>query len=366
VSQKLSLNKNELEKYLQSVYDSTVVVTEIQELKWAKNNVKDLGYGVPLLINVEVAGMHDQLVLHTIRPDKFGHERRSDRASNVIQDFDSFNRLERHVTALGIGAFTRSEEIQSLKETQEFFLITRYAPGRLFAEDLKNWQTASQLLPEDRQRVLALARYLANIHSTKHEQTSLYRRCIRDLLGHGEGIMGMIDSYPAGFTIAPPTRMQAIEQRLIEWRWRLKNRTNRLSQVHGDFHPWNILFQVNHEFTVLDRSRGEWGEPADDVSALSINFIFFSIQQFGSLRGVFQILFDIFWENYLKYSQDVELGFVIQPFFAWRALVLAHPLWYPDLRDETREQLFTFIENILVEDWFDPKAINRYLGIKPS
>ena len=366
MSQKLTIKKNELEKYLQSVYKTAVVVTDIEELKGVNNQVKDFGYGSPLLIQVEVAGMHEKLVLHTIRPDKFGHERRADRASNIILDFDSFNRLEQHVTALGMGAFTDSEKLLSLEETQEFFLITRYAPGRLFAEDLKKLQTASQLLPEDRQRVLTLARYLSSIHTTKKDQPSLYRRSIRDLLGHGEGIMGMIDSYPEDFKIAPPARMQAIEQRLIEWRWRLKNRTNRLSQVHGDFHPWNILFKLDHDFTVLDRSRGEWGEPADDVSALSINFIFFSIQQYGSLRGVFRILFDIFWEEYLKYSQDVELGFVIPPFFAWRALVLAHPIWYPNLRDETREQLFTFIENILVDDWFDLKAINRYLGSNPS
>lgn len=365
MSQKLNINKNELEKYLQAVYKTAIVVTEIRELK-GTNNVKDFGYGIPLLINLDVAGRHEQLVLHTIRPDKFGHERRSDRASNIILDFDTFNRLERHVPALGIGAFKQSGELQSLKETQEFFLITRFTPGRLFAEDLKNLRSASQLLPEDRQRVLALARYLAEIHATKKEQPSLYRRCIRDLLGHGEGIMGLIDSYPADFKVASPTRLQAIEHRLIDWRWRLKHRSNRLSQVHGDFHPWNILFQADHEFAVLDRSRGEWGEPADDVSALSINFIFFSVQQHDSLRGVFQVLFDIFWEDYLKHTQDVELGFVIQPFYAWRALVLAHPVWYPNLRDETREQLFTFIENILAEDWFDPQEINHYLESKAS
>ena len=35
--------------------------------------------------------------------------------------------------------------------------------------------------------------------------------------------------------------------------------------MHGDFHPWNLLFREGVEFSVLDRSRGEWGEPADDV-----------------------------------------------------------------------------------------------------
>jgi aminoglycoside phosphotransferase (APT) family kinase protein len=44
--------------------------------------------------------------------------------------------------------------------------------------------------------------------------------------------------------------------------------------VHGDFHPWNILFQNDCDFAVLDRSRGEWGDPADDVAPLTINYLF--------------------------------------------------------------------------------------------
>jgi hypothetical protein len=361
VSEKLDISIKSLEKYLESIYETDIIVKAIQELNGSEAEVKEFGFGNPLLITLEVNGTSEQLVLHTIRPDKYGHERRSDRAANIILDFDTFNHLDRHVTAQGIGAFTSGGELQALMETGEFFLVTPFVEGRLFAKDLINLKSAAQLLPEDRQRILALAGYLAEIHATKNEQPSLYRRCIRDLLGQGEGIMGLIDSYPDDFSCAPASRLQAIEHSLIDWRWQLKNRYERLSQVHGDFHPWNILFQSDHEFVVLDRSRGEWGEPADDVTALSINLIFFSLQQHGSLRGVFRVLFDIFWEEYIRITQDVELNLVVQPFFAWRALVLAHPTWYPSLENDIREKLFNFIENILLENWFDPREINRYL-----
>jgi adenylylsulfate kinase len=39
---------------------------------------------------------------------------------------------------------------------------------------------------------------------------------------------------------------------------------------------------------------------------------------------------------------------VIQPFYAWRGLVVASPVWYPDLAPSVRELLFRFIER----DWF--------------
>ncbi len=363
MSNKIPFNKDDLQEYLKSVYKTAVDVVEIREFTHPDEEIKEFGYGLPLLIDVDVKGTRERLVLHTVRPDKYGHERRSDRAQSILLDYDSFNHLPKHVTALGVGAFTRDGQLKSLNDAGEFFLVTKFESGRLFAEDLKKLKSGDKLLPETRERVLALADYLVDIHSVKKDSPSLYRRCIRDLLGHGEGIMGLIDSYPPDFDVAPPERLKAIEKRLIDWRWQFKGRTNRLSQVHGDFHPWNILFDVNNEFVVLDRSRGEFGEPGDDVSAMSINFLFFSLQDEGALRGAYRVLFEVFWEQYLQNTQDLEISEVIQPFFAWRALVLAHPVWYPNLEDETRHKLFEFIETILDVDWFDPRQVNEYLGV---
>jgi aminoglycoside phosphotransferase (APT) family kinase protein len=59
--------------------------------------------------------------------------------------------------------------------------------------------------------------------------------------------------------------------RNITWRLRLKSLTHRLRQVHGDFHPWNILFRSAAEFSLLDRSRGEYGDPADDFRGFLSN-----------------------------------------------------------------------------------------------
>ena len=146
----------------------------------------------------------------------------------------------------------------------------------------------------------------------------------------------------------------------VDWRWRLKNRTHRLKQVHGDFHPWNILFRKGTEFTVLDRSRGEFGDPADDVACLTVNFLFFSLERSGRLEGAFEELFRRFWTRYMNHRGDAEIAEVIAPFFVFRALVLANPVWYPKLADSVRQQLFRFSLAILNEDRFDPAEVNRY------
>src|SRR5204863_869916 len=122
-----------------------------------------------------------------------------------------------------------------------------------------------------------------------------------------------------------------IEQQCVRWRWKLKGRTHRLRQVHGDFHPWNILFGRETEVRVLDRSRGEWGDTADDVASITANYVFFSLQRSRRLEGALETLFSRFWDRYLSRTQDRELLEVVAPFFAFRGLVIASPVWYPTL-----------------------------------
>jgi aminoglycoside phosphotransferase family enzyme len=150
-----------------------------------------------------------------------------------------------------------------------------------------------------------------------------------------------------------------VEKECITWRWRLKDNSYRLCQVHGDFHPFNILFTDDNNFVLLDRSRGAWGEPADDVSCLAINYLFFSLQHTGRMAPPFHQLWQTFWQTYLEYTGDRELLTVVAPFLVWRALVLGSPIWY-DTPDCVRLTLYHFIEQILRERSFDPGCINEY------
>ena len=131
--------------------------------------------------------------------------------------------------------------------------------------------------------------------------------------------------------------------------------------THGDFHPWNIMFREGADFTVLDRSRGEWGEAADDVSSITMNYLFYSLQKYGKLAGPFLEMYELFFDNYLERTGDRELLEVIQPFYVFRSLVVASPIWYPNLDPGVRKKLFNFINNILDSDVFDYQDVNSYL-----
>jgi len=361
------LRLDALREYLSSVYGDEVEVQYVSELgkrrarRVKPRRLKEFGYGVPYEVKFVVRGELKNVILETMRPGGFGHEHFSDRAGILLWQHSAFNKLPKHVRSVDVGAFTKDASLKSLGDCEEFFIVTDKVRGRPYFRDLDTIAERKRLTELDRKRCLALSNYLVQIHRVKRDEAGLYVRRVRDLVGHGECIMGLCDSYPSGLNYISEKELCEIEKRCVEWRWMLKKKTHRLAQVHGDYHPWNVLFRRGTDFSVLDRSRGEWGEAADDVTAMSINYIFYSLRTYGELKGPFEELFGLFWKNYLSRTGDEEILEVVQPFYAWRGLVIASPVWYPHLTLNVRRKLFNFVRNMLETERFDFGEVNSYI-----
>jgi hypothetical protein len=322
---------------------------------------KGFGYGTPMRVDYQDGDERRSVVLHTMSSGPFGHENMADRAQELLWENRAFNSLPRHIRSFDAGGFQSDGTLISLGKVEEVCLLTEYAEGQGYNLDLERVRNTGVLTDLDLARADALCDYLVEIHRPPASGAGLYVRRIRELVGHGECIMGLTDSYPP-HPLIPPFLLEQIEHRAVSWRWRLKRLTHRVRQVHGDFHPWNILFRSGVDFSLLDRSRGEFGDPADDVACLTANYFFFSLQRGGRLEGSFESLFLRFWERYLEKSGDREMLQVVAPFYAFRGLVMASPLWYPALSDTIRQRLLSFVLAVLDRDSFDPRQVNRYCG----
>jgi hypothetical protein len=313
------------------------------------------GYSLPLKIALQDGdGSQRYLVFRTATPNEFGHDRRSDRAQAMLLSYDTFGEVPNHVQAVDVGAIMADGGLRSLRGSGEFYLLTSFAEGNLYSEDLRRIAQQGRTDPMDEKRCRALSNYLVNLHSTRFSDGQSYRRAVRDLIGHGEGIFGIVDSYPSGVPAAPLSRLNRIEEICLTWRWRLRGRENRLRRTHGDFHPFNIVFGEGTQFTALDASRGCRGDPADDVTALAINYIFFALDSPGAWERGLGHLWRTFWSSYLESSTDSQLLQVAAPFLAWRGLVLSNPRFYPGLSKGARDSLLALVERALGEGEFDP------------
>ncbi len=332
---------------------------------------KALGYGKPLKVTIrEPGGRSRAFVFRTHAANEFGHDRRADRMEEALLAFDLFGSVPEHVRALDVGAIGDDGRLVSLRGTGEAYLVTDWAEGALYSEDLRRVARDGAATDLDLARADALAAYLVRLHAAKLSDPVAWRRAIRDLLGHGEGIFGMVDGYPSNTPGAPAARLRAMEERCLAWRWRLRDRAERLSPTHGDFHPFNIVFAPHPtaepaRFTLLDASRGGKGDPADDLTALSVNYVFFCAERPGSWPRGLGPLWHRFWSRYLAASGDREVLETAPPFLAWRALVVASPRFYPRLGAAARDLVLGLAERALDAGRLDVDLPDSLLGAPP-
>jgi len=345
------INQEALRAYLQSTFPDVSSV----EIRKLGSGVQGSGF----LINLCTSSGCKTYVVKTLFPEGLGHDYPADRAGVFLLDLDEYKNLPDHVAAIDVLAELEGGAIKSVGGGKEYYLLMERAEGTDYFRDLEEFMGMAHLNPAGISRIKSMASYLSRIHAVKKDSRSLYLRKIRDTIGHGECLMGVFDTYPDGTLTG--AEMAEIEKMCIDWRARLRGREYRLSQIHGDFHPGNIWFKDQDEFVLLDRSRGPWGEPADDVTALAINYIFFSLRYHGDVRGAYLEGLQLFFDEYLRATDDKEILEVTAPFFAFRGAVVANPLFYPDVTVEVRRKIFNFVRRVLSEGRFEVEKVNDYI-----
>jgi adenylylsulfate kinase-like enzyme/aminoglycoside phosphotransferase (APT) family kinase protein len=321
----------------------------------ADDTTKGLGYGCPLQVTLEApTGARQDVVLHVANADDFGHDRRSDRAAAHLLAFDTFGLVPQHTRALDVGAVRRDGSLVSLADAGEFYLLTTWAEGAVYASDLRRIAETGLATPLDGARRQSLLEVLDVLHAQPGTHPAAYTRAVRDLVGSGEGLAGIIDGFPDDVPAAPRHRLEALERRCLQWRHRLRARTHRLRRTHGDFHPFNLVFADGSATPgLLDTSRGSEGDPADDLACLAVNDVFFALTHPGSWERGLGVLWRQTWAHASKRG-DAELFEVVAPWLAWRLCVLSNPRWYPHVSEAQRDALLRFAECALDSPRFDP------------
>jgi len=358
-------------------------------------NIKKLGLGVHgegFLVEIKVPEGFKSYVIKGLFHEGLGHDYPSDRAGVFLLSLDEFKSLPKHVKAIDVLSEMEDGSIKSIGGGKEYYLLMEEAHGINYFNDLTTMAGKKTLDENDKEKIYLMTDYLAEIHSVRKDSKTLYWRKIRDTIGHGECLMGVFDTYPEG--TMDYKEMAEIEKLCIDWRVKLKPRFHRLCQVHGDFHPGNIWFtppfnssldkvgnmgvskldspptpsprggrvREGVDFILLDRSRGPWGDAADDVTALTINYIFFSINHYGKLHGAYLEAVRLFFYEYIKKTNDHELHEVVAPFYAFRGVVVANPIFYPEVTPENRQRIFNFVREVLRDKSFNIERVNEYIG----
>lgn len=327
-------------------------------------------HGTGYKVKFKLKEKEETIVIRTKRPEGFSHDYAADRAASFLIQHNLASKLPKHNKSFDVVGVSK-KELVSIGDCNEFFHVVEFAEGKPYMGELIGIKKKNLITDLELEKVELLSEYLAEVHKTKfidkikskHKiafAKSIYRRHLRDCIGHGEMLLGVLDTYPKKLSWMTKKELVRIINMANELREYSKDNYQRLSLIHGDFHPGNILFKGKY-FKVLDASRELWGEPADDLTALGINYIWFSIMQNGDFSGNFKDLFEAFWDSYIKKTRDPKINKIAPLFFAFRGVVVSHPLFYKNQSNNCRRKIFNFVVNLLEERKFDIRKINSYL-----
>ena len=310
--------------------------------------MKALGYGRPL--KIELGAAAHTVVFHTARPDDFGHDRRSDRTANLMLAFDTFGKLPHHVAAIDMGLVRRRRLARLARGHRRAVPASRRGSTARCTRMTCGASARSGVAhAEDIARAETLARVLLEIHAVPGSHPGAYTRAIRDLLGHGEGVFGLVDSLSAGRGAGGAAARD---------RGGVPRMAMAAARAHAPAAPHaRRLPSVQHRvrrrdgLVLLDASAAAkairpttWRARRSIIRSSAIG------HRWRRARTL--------WDRVLARLPRRRHATTCSPrsrrSTAWRALVLASPIWYPHRRRRDRDRILGFAERALAAERFDP------------
>ena len=348
----------EIQSYLRKVLGSDAELVSVHALGEEEH---DTGISKLQRLEVRSGSQTRQLILRKPASTVYSTEQLSDRAHAVLQAYELYKHIPRHPESIDVAVIRADGTLDSIRGDSEFILLQEYAPGDLY------FPTLLQSLESDEpdeladQRAVALAEYLIELHSEKRRDDQIYRRSLRDLVGSGVGVMGVMGGYSNEVRDEFHDQLSDILRDFISLSWNIGSSScERLCRVHGDFHPLNILFGEGTDLTAIDATGTGWGDAAFDVGILFMNYyaLYNQAGRLSSPSG--ERLAERFMNTYTAGCQDREGLYRVLPLALARgALIMATTDFFPHRPMDERERLIRLAGDILSAGIFTPELFDQ-------
>lgn len=287
----------------------------------------------------------------------FGERLGSDAVKEITWRLEGYPTILGHSLCIGAGGVTAQGDPVPLSMLfPAYFSIEQALPGTIYADKLQNFSEHTSRT-EALRDVQSICAHMVRMHKpVERNGTALYRRMLREKLM--DPVFRLIDADEHYWSQRPAARME-VEHLFLGWRQRLWNLGRRIRVVHNDFHPWNILIKSDGVALLGARSPGV-GEPANDLAALMVNYVWFSYLTSNKFEGLYRDAYLAFWNTYLEMTGDIECLAALPPFLANRLLLFLDSAFYPGTGDAVKARVERLLFGLLKEEIHPIDDVNEF------
>lgn len=235
---------------------------------------------------------------------------------------------------------------------QDLFLVLQEAKGLDYSHNLTTIADKKELSPEDYEHLTTIVKSLCDIHSIRGEP-SYYRRYLQDW--YGNGILDLLNEMRQFY---PQQTIKKLKQQFLEIEHTLSSRSERCRVIHGEFFPGTIRFDGSH-IQLYDSRRFGYGEPADDYGSFVVNLAITSLLHYGTIKEPFITMINHTITTYQSTMNDPDLEWIILPFMAYRALIVANPAIVP-LKPSDSARMMRLSTFLLSQKRFNIKKLQTF------
>lgn len=190
---------------------------------------------------------------------------------------------------------------------------------------------------EDREELAQIVDLIAGVHAVKHAsedasvRAAIYNDGIRSPIIHPELTYALLQDFADDHSHLPLPE----QSRYLGLMWEnvrvWKDRTDRLSALHGDFWGANVFFRHDGSVYAIDYSRIPWGDPGIDVGWWLSQYLW---RYHKTGNPYFKELGEEFLNQYSAKMGDTEIRKAVTLAIGFTGLVNIYPHFHPEGLDK--------------------------------
>ncbi|MFS8131021.1 MAG: phosphotransferase [Candidatus Dojkabacteria bacterium] len=349
-----------IKHYLEDKYGKDITLKEITKL--GSGLVAD-GYKV-VFIN---KGVETKIVCRQLRGIGLSRDYLADNVGYLLLQHQISQIHPTHINSIDVVCYGEEVRTVSIDGIENVFQVMEFAEGKSYIEFISKISKEETLSKQQKEIIENISSYMARIHEIKPMQLSdeifkhYYWRHSQDYIG-SEVFMDIMDVWDNDKLLDAQGKTEMMTN-LFRIRESLRSEYKRCSMIHSDLHPDNIRVQEDLTIRPLDSARAMWGEPADDLTSMLANFIYFGLKNDGSLKGSYLEAYNLMLNKYIELTQDKDISKHAQLYLPVRLLILAHPDFFSSDTLELKNMLINFAKKILNDSHFDLLVVPKLLSI---